>query len=160
MYEKGFFRPPPPWGWGKALRPPRYVWNASGVPDDDDEYADPAPAPEPPPPPEPELEPDPDSDDPQAIAAMMRRARLRWQAERLLELQEFFERERAWQELRNSISAFRMRYGCGMPSAEHLEVFRQLYPGRSGTACNGGDLMAWGRSGRLDPGYTIPNKIS
>jgi hypothetical protein len=42
MYEKGVFRPAPPWGWGKALRPPRYVWSASGV-DDDVDYADPAP---------------------------------------------------------------------------------------------------------------------
>jgi hypothetical protein len=119
---------------------------------------EPLPAPQPQPQPEPEPEPEPDS--PQAIAALMRHAKLRWQAERLAELADFLEREKRWQELRNSVSAYRMKFGCGMPSPEHLEVFRQLYPARSGTACNGGDLLALGRGSWLDPGYLIPNKIS
>jgi hypothetical protein len=103
-------------------------------------------------------EPDPDSGP--AVAAAMRAARRRWREERLAELADFLEREKRWQELRNSVSAYRMRFGCGMPTAEHLEVFRQLYPGRSGTAISGTDLMALGRGSRLDPGYNNPNKIS
>jgi hypothetical protein len=116
-----------------------------------------APAPQPPPEPEPEPEPD---DSPQAIAALMRRAKLRWQAERLAEIADFLEREREWRELRNSVSAFRMKFGCGMPTAEQLAVYRELYPTRTGTACGGRDVMALGRGSRLDPGYHIPNKIS
>jgi hypothetical protein len=154
MYEKGRFRPAPPWGWGKALPQPRHIWTETGVLDVANEQAEPAPAPQPPP------EPALDDDSPQAIAALMRRAKLRWKAERLAEIAIFLEREKQWLELRNSVSAYRMKFGCGMPSPEALDVFRQLYPSRSGTACNGGDLLALGRSSRLDPGYLIPNKIS
>jgi hypothetical protein len=157
MYEKGRYRPAPPWGWGLAIKPtPRYVWNETGVADVGHEQPQPAPLPEPQPEPEPALDPDGG----QAVAALMRHAKLRWQAERLAELADFLEREKRWQELRNSVNAYRMKFGCGMPTAEHLEVFRQLYPSRSGTACNGTDLMALGRGSRLDPGYLIPNKIS
>jgi hypothetical protein len=90
----------------------------------------------------------------------MRRAQLRWKAERLAEIAAFLAKERRWIELRNSVSAFRMKFGCGMPTAEQLAVYRELYPSRSGTACGGGDLLTLGRSSRLDPGYLIPNKIS
>jgi hypothetical protein len=134
------------------------VWSETGVLDVGNEQPEPAPDPDPQPEPEPAL--DPDDSSPQAIAALMRHAKLRWKAERLAETADFLARERRWQELRNSVSAYRMRFGCGMPSPEHLEVFRQLYPSRSGTACNGSDLLALGRSNRLDLGYLIPNKIS
>jgi hypothetical protein len=145
--------------WGRALRPPRYVWTESGTPDGDDDYADPEPEPAPEPPAQPDPEPADDDSGP-AIAAAMRRAKLRWQAERLAELADFFAREKAWRELRNSVSAFRMKFGCGMPTAEQLAVYRELYPSRSGTAIAGRDLLALGRGGRLDPGYLIPHKIS
>ena len=152
MYERGRYRPAPPWGWGLAIKPvPRHVWTETGVAADAG-HEQPQPAPQP--------EPEPDPDSGPAIAATMRAARRRWREERLAELAEFLEREKRWQELRNSVDAYRMKFGCGMPTAEHLEVFRQLYPSRSGTAIAGRDLLALGRGSRLDLGYPIPNKIS